>query len=124
VTSLITDLELPKRGEIWLLNFDPTLGSEIQKIRPAVVISSDSIGKLPIKLVAPITDWKPYFSNNIWLIKIEPNTTNNLNKASAIDALQLRGVDLQRFIRKIGIISDIEMSEISIAIISIIEAEI
>jgi mRNA interferase MazF len=124
VTSLITDLELPKREEIWLLNFDPTLGSEIQKIRPAVVISSDSIGKLPIKLVAPITDWKPYFSNNIWLIKIEPNTTNNLNKASAIDALQLRGVDLQRFIRKIGIISDIEMSEISIAIISIIEAEI
>lgn len=124
MTSLITDLELPKRGEIWLLNFDPTLGSEIQKIRPAVVISSDSIGKLPIKLVAPITDWKPYFSNNIWLIKIEPNTTNNLNKASAIDALQLRGVDLQRFIRKIGIISDIEMSEISIAIISIIEAEI
>lgn len=124
MTSLITDLELPKREEIWLLNFDPTLGSEIQKIRPAVVISSDSIGKLPIKLVAPITDWKPYFSNNIWLIKIEPNTTNNLNKASAIDALQLRGVDLQRFIRKIGIISDIEMSEISIAIISIIEAEI
>jgi mRNA interferase MazF len=79
---------------------------------------------LPIKLVAPITDWKPYFSSNIWLIKIEPNTTNNLNKASAIDTLQLRGVDLQRFIRKIGMISDIEMSEISIAIISIIEAEI
>ena len=79
---------------------------------------------MPIKLVAPITDWKPYFSSNIWLIKIEPNTTNNLNKASAIDTLQLRGVDLQRFIRKIGMISDIEMSEISIAIISIIEAEI
>jgi len=46
----------PNRSEIWLVNLDPTLGSEIRKIRPVVVISSDSIGKLPIKLIAPITD--------------------------------------------------------------------
>ncbi|ACB53253.1 putative PemK-like protein [Crocosphaera subtropica ATCC 51142] len=39
---------LPKRGEIWLVNFDPTLGSEIRKTRPAIVISSDAAGKLPI----------------------------------------------------------------------------
>jgi mRNA-degrading endonuclease toxin of MazEF toxin-antitoxin module len=29
----------PKRGEIWLANFDPTLGTEIKKIRPAVILS-------------------------------------------------------------------------------------
>ncbi|MDB9317343.1 type II toxin-antitoxin system PemK/MazF family toxin [Nodularia spumigena] len=44
--------DLPKRGEIWLVNFDPTVGAEIKKVRPAVVISSDSVGKLPIKLIA------------------------------------------------------------------------
>lgn len=81
------------------------------------------MGKLPIKLIAPITDWKPSFTQNIWHVKIEPDTSNSLTKVSAID-VQLRGVDLQRFIRKLGIISDITMSAISIAILTILEAEI
>ncbi|MEB3178118.1 MAG: type II toxin-antitoxin system PemK/MazF family toxin [Nostocaceae cyanobacterium] len=42
---------MPKRGEIWLVNFDPTVGAEIKKVRPAVVISSDAVGKLPINLL-------------------------------------------------------------------------
>ncbi len=54
----MTSLFTPQRREVWLVNFDPTLGTEIQKIRPAVVISSNDVGALPIKLVAPITDWK------------------------------------------------------------------
>ena len=47
----------PKRGEIWLINLDPTIGAEIKKTRPAVVVNSDYIGKLPLKLVVPITNW-------------------------------------------------------------------
>jgi hypothetical protein len=39
----------PQRGEIWLVNFDPTMGAEIQKTRPAVVVSSDAVGRLPMK---------------------------------------------------------------------------
>ena len=121
MTSLSINPELPKRGEIWLVNFDPTVGAEIKKVRPAVVISSDSVGKLPIKLIAPITDWKTYFSANFWPVKIEPNSINGLNKASAIDTLQLRGVDLQRFIRKLGSVSEITMLEIVAAIATVIE---
>ncbi len=121
MTSLSINPELPKRGEIWLVNFDPTVGAEIKKVRPAVVISSDSVGKLPIKLIAPITDWKTYFSVNFWHVKIEPNSINGLNKASAIDTLQLRGVDLQRFIHKLGSVSEITMLEIVAAIATVIE---
>ena len=124
MTSLSINPELPKRGEIWLVNFDPTVGAEIKKVRPAVVISSDSVGKLPIKLIAPITDWKTYFSANFWHVKIEPNSINGLNKASAIDTLQLRGVDLQRFIRKLGSVSEITILEIVAAIATVIEFEI
>jgi mRNA interferase MazF len=91
---LSINTNVPKSGEIWLVNFDPTLGSEIKKVRPAIVVSSDVIGKLPIKLVAPITDWKPLFAQNLWHIKIEPDISNGLTKVSAVDALQLRGVDL------------------------------
>ncbi len=111
---------LPKKGEIWLVNLEPTLGVEIKKIRPVVVINSDAIGKLPLKLIAPITDWKNYFSQNPWHVKIIPNSTNKLTKTSAIDTLQLRGVDLQRFIKKIGFISTEEMQKITISIMIII----
>jgi mRNA interferase MazF len=124
VTSLIINSNIPKRGEIWLVNFDPTVGAEIRKIRPAVVISFDAAGKLPIKLVAPITDWKPYFAQNFWHVKIESDTMTGLNKASAIDALQLRGVDLLRFIRRLGSVSEVTMSEITIAIVTVIEYDV
>ena len=60
----------PRRGEIWRVHFDPTIGAEIQKTRPAIVISSDAVGRLPIKLVAPITDWKDYYAANIWHVRI------------------------------------------------------
>lgn len=66
------DPVIPQRGEIWLVNFDPTVGAEIQKTRPAVVVSSDAVGRLPIKLVAPRTDWKEYFAPNIWHVRIDP----------------------------------------------------
>lgn len=122
--SLSINPDLPKRGEIWLVNFDPTVGAEIKKVRPAVVISSDSVGRLPIKLIAPITDWKTYFSSNFWHVKIEPNSINRLNKDSAIDTLQLRGVDLQRFIRKLGSVSEITMLEIVASIATVIEFEV
>ena len=52
MTSLSVDV-LPLRSEIWLVNLNPTIGSEIRKTRPVVVISVDSIGKLPLKLIAP-----------------------------------------------------------------------
>ena len=87
-----------KRGDIWLVNFDPTVGKEINKSRPVVVISSNSIGKLPIKLIAPFTGWQSSFTNSIWHVKIIPDNKNNLIKPSSVDTLQVRGVDVARFI--------------------------
>jgi mRNA interferase MazF len=111
----------PRRGEVWLVNLDPTVGAEIKKTRPAVVISSDAVGRLPIKLVTPITDWKDHFVGNIWHVRIDPDLTNGLSKPSAVDALQARGLDLQRFIRKLGEVSSAMLDEIGLAICSIIE---
>ena len=112
-----------KRGDIWRINLDPTVGTEIKKSRPCVVISSNSIGKLPIKLVAPITGWNSKFDNAIWFVKIQPDSKNNLTKESAVDALQLRGVDIQRFIenQRLGYLSQDIMEEIITAIAAVIE---
>lgn len=45
-----------KRGDIWLVSLDPTVGSELRKTRPAVIVSSDGVGRLPLKVVVPQTD--------------------------------------------------------------------
>jgi mRNA interferase MazF len=88
-----------KRSEIWLVNLEPTLGAEIRKTRPVVVVNPDALGALPIRLVAPLTEWKDYFLSNIWHVKVVPDGINKLTKTSAIDTLQLRGIDTQRFVR-------------------------
>ena len=44
---MITNSSSPKRGDIWLTNFDRTVGAEIKKVRPAIIVSSDGVGKLP-----------------------------------------------------------------------------
>ena len=124
MTSLSTNVKSPIRGEVWLVKLDPAIGSEIKKTRPAIVISADVVGKLPVKLVVPITDWKPYFANNTWHVKLSENSTNGLSKTSAADILQMRGVDLQRFVRKLGYLSKPKTSEIALKIAAVVEASL
>ena len=50
-------VESPNRGEIWLVRFDPSIGDEINKSRPAVVVSSQALTKLLLRIVVPITAW-------------------------------------------------------------------
>jgi mRNA interferase MazF len=45
-----------RRGEIWLINLDPTIGAEIRKTRPAVIVNDDAVGILPLKIVVPVTE--------------------------------------------------------------------
>lgn len=118
---MTTKFPEPKRGEIWIVNLDPTVGTEMKKSRPAVVISSDGVGILPIKLIAPITDWKQSYYNNLWHIKLAPNKFNGLSKVSVVDVLQIRGVDKKRLIKKIGFVSAIEIQEIVTAVALIID---
>jgi len=118
---LITEPSEPKRGEIWIVNLGSTVGTEMKKSRPTVVINSDGVGKLPIKLIAPITDWKQNYVNNLWHVKLVPNKSNGLSKISAVDALQIRGVDKKRLIKKIGFLSATEMQEIVTAVALVID---
>ena len=111
----------PRRGDIYIVNFDPTIGAEIKKTRPAVVISSDAVGRLPIKLVAPVTDWKDYFVSNIWQVRIDPDPSKGFSKTSAVDVLQLRGMDRQRFIKKIGQVTPTILEEIVLAVAAVVE---
>lgn len=120
-TSLSTNPPSPKRGEIWLVNLDPTVGSEIQKTRPAVIVSSDALGRLPLRLIAPITGWKDHFKGNIWHVRVDSDGRTGLSKTSSIDALQLRGVDTSRFMKRIGRLPPTVMEELVAAIAAVVE---
>jgi len=111
----------PRRGEVWLVELDPTCGAEMQKTRPAVVISSDCIGRLPLRVVVPVTEWKEEFRNYQWMVRIEPSTGNGLGKVSAVDALQIRSLDLQRFVKPKGHVPASLIDEITAAVSTIIE---
>ena len=118
---MTTNNPQPKRGEIWQINLDPTVGVEMQKTRPVVVISSDGAGKLPIKLIAPITAWDARYSGNFWHVRVNPTANNGLSKASAVDVLQIRGVDTSRFIKKVGRLDAGLMEEVATAIAALVE---
>ena len=96
-----------KQSEIWLVKFYPIIGQEIAKTRPAIVINDDKVGKLKLRTVVPITDWKNIYSNYPWMIKVVPNTQNNLSKESAIDCFQVKNISTDRFVKKIGILKNI-----------------
>lgn len=106
----------PIRGEVWLLRFDPVQGAEIGKQRPAVVVSLPSIGKLPLRIVVPLTAWKPKYATVPWLVHIGPRKRNGLNKESAADCFQVKSVSVERFATRLGELHADEIEEISAAI--------
>ena len=105
-----------KQKEIWLINSDPTIGAEIRKTRPCVLLNDDSIGALPLKVVAPITDDKEKYKIVPWMIQLIPDKLNNLEKVSAIDVFQVRSVSEKRLIKKVDIIREDDLSKVKEAL--------
>lgn len=93
-----------KQSEIWLIDLDPTRGAEIQKRRPAIIVNDNALGKLPLKIIVPITDWKERYNVAPWMIKLNPNNLNGLSKESSADCFQIRSVAQERLIKKIGVV--------------------
>ena len=112
-----------KRGEIWLINLDPTIGAEIRKTRPAVIVSSDTIGVLPLKVIVPLTDWKDHYEIAPWMIKVETDAQNGLDKTSAADTFQVRSLAQERFVRKLGILDAGRMAQITTGLGLVLEVE-
>ena len=104
------------RGDIWLVNFDPTIGDEIQKTRPAVVLSINAAFRYLLQIVVPITSWQEKFSGDFWMIKDSPSASNHLVNESAANAFQIKSISEERLIRKIGTLTIAELNDISDAV--------
>jgi mRNA interferase MazF len=105
----------PKRGDVYLVNFDPTIGSEIQKTRPALILQND-IGNeySSITIVAAITS---QFNEKLYptevLIK---SPEGGLEIDSAILLSQIRSIDKQRLIKRLGKLTARTMIQVDNAI--------
>lgn len=106
----------PSRGEVWLVDFDPGVGAEIKKLRPALVISVDSVGRLPLRMVAPLTDWKPQYAGFPWFVLIRADAANGLSKDSGADAFQTKSVSLTRFVRLLGTVTVAQADDVASAV--------
>ncbi len=102
-----------KRGEVWLVNLDPTIGAEIKKTRPAVIVSNDRLGKLPLRIIVPITAWDERFAEAEWHIKLKAGKANGLVKDSSADTFQVRSVADGRLVNKLGVLNPDDMRRIA-----------
>jgi mRNA interferase MazF len=108
------------QGEIWLVNLEPTIGAEMSKTRPALIMSDNGLGKLPLKIIIPITGWKEHYSIAPWMVKIEPNKDNGLTKISSLDCFQIRSVSQNRLMEKIGVIKSDEIEKVQDGILKVL----
>lgn len=105
----------PRRGDIYLVDFDPTRGAEIQKTRPALVLQNDIANRYsPITIVAAITSKfaiTPYPTE----VVLDPRESG-LRQPSAVLLNQIRSIDRTRLIRRLGRASGASMQRIDRAI--------
>ncbi len=91
--------KFPKRGEVWWINFDPSVGTEAKKTRPAVVVSNDDSNEFLERIqVVPLTSsvQKLYPSESLVTIK---------GKRSKAAADQIATVSKRRVYKKAGALS-------------------
>ena len=99
-----------------MINLDPTIGEEIRKTRPAIIVNDNRIGKLPLKIIVPLTDWKDQYAIAPWMVRVDPDNKNNLQKTSSADCFQVRSISELRFVKKWGTIDSDKLEEIKTAL--------
>lgn len=90
----------PKRGSVYLVNLDPTIGSEIKKTRPAVIIQNNVGNQYsPITIIAPVTSGEKI----VYPIEIKVQAPEGgLSNNSIILLNQIRAVDKRRLVKYLG----------------------
>ncbi len=114
----------PKRGEIWLVELDPTRGQEIKKTRPAVVISSEFFSSIAIRIIIPIAKWQPKFQNRPFMVPIPRSQDNGLDSDSAGNVLQVRSISSERFLRRLGLVSASILKELLAVLIICVDYDV
>jgi mRNA interferase MazF len=106
----------PKRGEIYLTALDPTVGNEIKKTRPALIIQNNTTNRYGrITMVAPITSTVRLPLSPLHVL-LPADSTTGLSVPSVAVMGQIRAVDRSRLIKRLGQADAVAMLQVDQAI--------
>ena len=105
----------PKRGEVYLVNFDPTVGAEISKTRPALIIQNNIANKYsPVTIVAAISS---QIDEKIYPTEVFVSTgEGGLERNSLVLLNQIRTIDKRRLVKRLGILKRETMEQVEEAL--------
>jgi mRNA interferase MazF len=99
-------------GSIWLVNFDPSIGTEIRKTRPAMIISGTLFNQRRKVTVLPITSSSPDSRVLPVVVPLEPDETNGLTTDSFIVCIDPMTFDKQRLVKQLGILNSDKIRQV------------
>jgi mRNA interferase MazF len=105
----------PRRGEVWLVSFDPTIGAEIKKTRPALVLQNDIANRYsPVTIVTAITS---QFEERIYPTEVLIKASEAGLTADSVALLnQIRSIDRRRLVRRLGAVRPATMTNVERAL--------
>lgn len=105
-----------KRGEIYLVNFDPTLGAEIKKTRPALILQNDIANRWsPITIVAAITS---QFEEPLYPTEVPVKVSGGRLEVDSVILLnQVRSIDKRRLVKRLGTVRPETMKKVERALL-------
>ncbi|MEK7467980.1 MAG: type II toxin-antitoxin system PemK/MazF family toxin [Planctomycetota bacterium] len=109
---------IPRRGEVWRLDFDPAQGHEQAGLRPALIVSDDDFNRLPWRLcvVLPLSTTLRLFSLHVTIHPPE----GGCRQPSVIMCQHLRSVSLDRLDKRLGTVTDATLAEVDFRLKSIL----
>src|ERR671922_517421 len=109
-------LTYPRRGAVYLVNFEPTIGAEIKKTRPALILQNDIANRhSPITIVAAIASQfdDPLYPTEVLIQPPE----GSVIVLSVVLLNQIRSIDKRRLVRRLGILTPATMARVDRAIL-------
>ncbi len=113
--------KLPKRGEIWLLDWSPSRGSEQSGFRPALIIQTDAANRNPGYPNTIILAISTKGKSVPFHVTIPPDQKNGLTEVSYIKCEQVLTVAKERLVKKLGAVDEKTIGQVAQAVRLVLE---
>jgi mRNA interferase MazF len=110
-------------ADLYWVNLEPTLGGEIREKRPVIVLNAGHSRHLPLAIVLPVTGWKALWEDHPFFVPLDPTPLNGLEEKSAVDCFQIRAISHDRFLEKIGRVSDDDLDQVKRAVTLLLDID-
>ncbi len=108
-------------GSIWLVSFDPSIGTEIRKTRPAVIISGTAFNQRSKVTVLPITSANPSDRLLPVIVPLIPSIKNGLSSNSFVVCIDPMTFDKRRLIQCLGQVEPSQLEEVQQILVRYLE---